>query len=407
LNDTPPRRRSLPVLTALAGLLVLVSTYLVHQQISRVGRYGDERHHLRQIESFCDGRLELYGKLTTIPGYHVLAALTGRALGGCSLEVARGVNTVFGLVSVLVFLLAARRAGSERPLLRTLQYFFLPILLPYYFLAYTDVSSVLLILVSLWLLVSKRPRAAGFVGDASLLVRQNNVAWLFFLGLYLLVEERLWAGWRGRIFGYLKRVWPAWLGMAAFLLFLILNGSVVLGERKAHRLGIYTANVFFALFCYAIVFLPSVAARLWRSRRRLLDPRLLGLVALGLVLYLTTFDGGHPYNQFEGFLRNDLLKAMDRQLWVRLAFYLPVALALAALALTRLQGPARTALYPFALLLLLPSWLVEPRYYIIPFVLLLLFREDEKPWVEALSVPWSALLSAFVLYGIASGRFGL
>jgi alpha-1,2-glucosyltransferase len=407
LSDPAPRRRSRAWPVALAGLLVAASTYVAEREMASLGRFGDERHHLRQIESFCEGRLEVYGKLTTIPGYHALAALLGRALGECSLSVARGLNTALGLLSVAFFLLAAIRAGTDRPIARSLQYYFLPILLPYYFLAYTDVSSAVLILFSLFMLLSRRPVGAGMVGSASLLFRQSNVAWLVFVCLYLLVEQRLPADWRGRAGGYLRRAWPSLLGIAAFLAFLVYNGSVVLGERKAHQLGFHTANPFFALFCYAVVFAPSLAFRLWKQRGRLGERRLLGLLTVGFVLYLTTFDGGHPYNQFDGFLRNDLLKAMDHQLSIRLAFYVPVALAIAGLFLTRLRGPAGFAVYPFTLLLLLPSWLVEPRYYVVPFVLLLLFREDDPPLVEGLAVSWSAALSGLLLFGISAGRFGL
>jgi len=391
-----------------AVLIVVVSAVLIYQEMQGVRRFGDERHHLRQISLFCDGKLEVYRRLTTIPGYHAVVAGVGKVLGSCTLPLARNLNTFFGALSLLGFFLAARRLGVGREVARTLHFYFLPILLPYHFLAYTDGLSLLLILASLLALLHGRTGLAGWIGCASLLVRQNNVAWLAFVCLYVFLEDGVWRDWRARLEGYAKRVWPCLLGIAGFLVFVWANdGSVVLKERGAHRLGLYTDNVFFALGSFAVVFLPSALFRLFEGRRRLADWRVLATLALGYPAFLWTFRGDHPYHQFDGFLRNDLLGLIASSPAVRHALYVPIAIGLATLLVTRLRRPQHYAVYPFALALLLPAWLVETRYYIVPFVLLMLFRDDEHPAVEAAAPIYSALLSAGVLYGITTGRFGL
>jgi len=391
----------------LALAVVSLTTSVLHRESADRPWWGDERHHLRQIEMFCGGEYQVYGKLTTIPGYHALVALLGRTGGGCSLRLARGANAVFGLLCVVIFLLAARRAAAALPTARALQFYFLPILLPYHFLAYTDLLSLLLVLGSLLLLLRGCPAAAGGVGALSLLVRQNNVAWLAFICLYLLVEERLWKGWRGKTAGYLRRAWPSLLGIAAFAGFLAANGSVVLHEKGAHRVGLHSENVFAALSLYCLLFLPSVLASLWIHRDRLADLRLMWLLALGYLLFVWSFHPDHPYNEFDGFLRNDVLRVLNREPAIRLAFYLPAAAAMAALWLDGLRWPSLALVYPLALGLLVPAWVIEARYYFVPYTLLLLFRKDQSPFVETLGVAYSGMLAGAALYGVLGGRFGL
>ena len=60
-----------------------------------------------------------------------------------------------------------------------------------------------------------------------------------------------------------------------------------------------------------------------------------------------------------------------------------------------------------AALSLLPSWLIEQRYYIVPFALLMLFRDEEAPWLENLSLVYAICVSAWLLAGIRDFRFFL
>lgn len=394
------------MLLGLALGLVLLDTVLIHRETIHLPRYGDEGHHLRQILLFCHGEWRSDPKQATIPGFHLATALIARAVGAdCTMETARTINTGFGLLSVLVFLLAVRRLGSTQPGARTLQYHLLPILLPYQFLVYTDTLSLLLVLASLVLLLRGSWTGAGLVGSVSILVRQSNVAWLGFILLYAVLEPDPWR-WPGarRLLG---RVWASLLGIAGFFVFVALNGAVALHEKGSHRMGLYFGNLFFALFVYGILFLPSVAARLWAERRRLTEPWLLALLLGAWLLFLWGFKVDHPYNHFAGFLRNDLLMAVDREPFLKPLFFLPVALGLAALCLTRLRRGSLYAVYPYALAMLLPAWVIEMRYAFIPLVLLLLFRREDEPWIEGASVVYSGVVATLLLYGITGQRFAL
>ena len=85
------------------------------------------------------------------------------------------------------------------------------------------------------------------------------------------------------------------------------------------------------------------------------------------------------------------------------AFFACAAAGLVSLYLTRLRRPSLYLIYVLALATMLPLRLIEHRYGLPAFVMLLVCREDDSPLVEAAGVGLSILLSAVLLYGVARG----
>ena len=396
-------RPSPAALQALVGFAVILGVaVLVYHALRPLGRYSDEIHHYRQIRSFCDGDFTLNPRITTIPGYHIVSALVGRVTGDCSAERMRLVNTVIGALSVVAFFLAVRAAGSQVRVARTLQYFFLPILLPYHFLIYADSISLLANLLTIALLLRGRFALAGLAGSLAILVRQTNVVWLVLVCAVALADApAVWNEPRPLEAG-LKRTWTALLGLVGFAAFVLWNGGVAVGGR-----GAFAGNVFLFLALYFVLFLPANVFALHRRRERLADKWLSALVLGAYLLFLATFRVDHPFNKFEGFLRNEMLDAVASSLVFKHVFFVFAAGGLAALYVTRLRRPALYLIYPLALATLLPLRLIEHRYGLAAFVLLLVCREDDPPWVEAAGVGLSMVLSAVLLYGLARGLWML
>jgi alpha-1,2-glucosyltransferase len=391
-----------PVRLVLTAAVIVGTTLFAVAEMRPLDRHADETHHFRQITAFCNGDWSLDPKLTTVPGAHVLTALWARATGDCSLAAARRVNIVFGLLSVAAFLYAALATPTTRPLARTLQYFLLPILLPYHFLVYTDSVALLALLIAVGLLLRGRHVAAGLVGVLSLFLRQTNIVWLAFIAGYILLEQ----GWEGPK-AYLRRAWPCVVGAVGFGVFVIWNGGVALGDARAHRAGVSLGNVFFLLMLLAVLFLPRNLARLAAEGERLADRGFLLVLALLYAVFLVHFGVEHAYNRFPGFLRNDLLVTLDERDVLRLSAFAVVAVGAAVLYVDRLARPSYHLLYVFAVLSLLPLKLIDQRYDFAPLALFLLFRKDDSVFVEAASVVFWLLLSGFLLDGIARGAFAL
>jgi len=402
MRASPARRR---VLVAFA--VVLGTSVLVYHALRPLGRYSDEIHHYRQISGFCEGDYTLNPRITTIPGYHVLSALVGRLTGDCSLQQMRLVNAAIGVLSVAAFFRAMTAAGSAVPVARTLQYFFLPILLPYHFLVYADSISLLANLATLALLLRGRFLAAGVAGSLAILVRQTNVVWLVLVCAAALAERpAVWNEPRPMV-AALARTWTALLGLVGFAAFVLWNGGVAVGGRGAFAAGVHTGNVFLFLALYCVLFLPANLFALRARSARLRDAALWVLLGAAYVVFLATFRVDHPFNKFEGFLRNEMLDAVASSPVWKHVFFVLAAGGLASLYVTRLRRPALYLIYPLALATLLPLRLIEHRYGLAAFVMLLVCREDDPPRVEWAGVGLSILLSGVLLYGLARGLWML
>ena len=87
--------------------------------------------------------------------------------------------------------------------------------------------------------------------------------------------------------------------------------------------------------------------------------------------------------------------------------YAAVAWTVLSLAVTPLVRPQYLLLYPFTVLFLVPSWLVEQRYTLIPFTLFLLMRRPASAPVELATWLWMLPFTAYFLWGIEAGHFFL
>ena len=87
--------------------------------------------------------------------------------------------------------------------------------------------------------------------------------------------------------------------------------------------------------------------------------------------------------------------------------FVGITWALLSLAVTPFRAQAQYWLYPITALALLPVWLIEQRYYIMPFVLFMLFRIPGPRWLEISLLAWSILLSIPLTFGFTSMKIFL
>lgn len=364
---------------------------------SNNGLRVDEQIHFDQIQRMASGPAPLNEGLTTLPGFHAIVAAVSWLAGGPSELVARWVVFGLSLATLLTFYALLRAVRPADAGTRLLQFTFIPFLFPQFFLIYTDVPAMLFVLLMLTAVARGSYRAAGLFGLASCLIRQNDIVWVVFALAWSYLRDNGWR-WIG-VRDALDRYWTFIVTGMAFVLFVLINGGqVALGDAKAHPLGsFHLANVFFLLFLAAFLFLP-----LWWSARRdwmalLRQGRTWLALPVLFAIYWLGFVNTHPYNLdgYDYYLRNALLAALTNTPTTKLLSFIPVAFSVLALAATPLQR-AWWLLYPFTVLILLPEWLVEQRYYLIPLALFLAAREPASRWSErvqtALFVAGSAAL---------------
>ncbi|MEK6776958.1 MAG: hypothetical protein AABY87_08770 [bacterium] len=386
--------------------LAAVAGYLT---ISQTWQLVDEEENLVQIRMFLSGQYQEFKYIATTPAYHGVIAFLACLLNAQSVNSLRLISLVLSLSAVPVFFFAARRLDEAEAPLATSQFFFLPILLPFFFLLYTDVLSLGLVLLSVYGALTHREYLAGVAGILAVAVRQNQIVWLLFVFLLVYLIENGYAMNREAIKNHLRRCWIFLIGFAAFALFVLLNHGIAMGDREMHPpFTFHLGNVYFSLFFFLMVFLPmhlfnfrKVCALVRRN------PWVLPAMGLLLAIYLPTFKNTHPYNFVPGFLHNMVLKLAELSLWTRILFFIPIGYAILSILVTPLKQPAFYLVYPFWIFTLVPAWLIEERYYLAAFSLFLLFRERQSRGIEYTSLVYSMVMGSFFLWGISQRWFFL
>lgn len=382
---------------------------------------ADELIHLPQIQSFMSGSMALNGIVAMPPGFHFTIASVAGLLQLHTLTELRLINTVITLLCPILCWAYLRLDGAKFPEVRSTQILTSPIIWPFYFLLYTDLSSLFLILIGLILVKKRYLVAAALICTISLAFRQNNIFWIVLLWLIAVSNlnprldliqktDLITPGMLKGLALSLKNTAIFLLPLLAFGVFIYLNGGVAMGNKDIHQAsGLFPTQVFFCLLVLWIILLPLHIHNLPAIFFLIFKHKFI-IMGLGILaaIYLQTFNVSHPYNfPSDYFIRNWMLyKLKDHFAWRLLAF-IPMAWVLLSLATTKLKDPAYYWLYPITLISLLPVHLIEQRYYIIPLALFLLFRSPLSRFWEALLLLWGIFLSALATHGITSMKIFL
>ena len=368
---------------------------------------GDELVHYEQVRLFWQGLAQLEPRLTLIPGYHGLAAALTFWLPGESINYPRLVTVLMGIVTLLVFYKLIAEVNSKADArLRTAQLAVLPILFPFWFLAYTDVAALLTTLLMLWLALVDKHRLSGLVGWLGIVMRQSHVAWV--------AAGAVLSWWRCRASGggwlhASRAVCIHLLALASFAVFLWWNGGLALAQNTMHPAGAFhLSTLWFALVTHLLLFLPLHLLNLKKL------PTIAGLwrlpVALAVgVLAAWSFDASHPYNQLvpEHNLRNALVLEFAGSTIARVVLGVLCGWVIWSLMLTPLARRWQYAFYPVAGLFIGLHWLIEPRYFLVPIAMFLAFLGRQCIRTEILLLIWWLIATLVLVWGLANKQFWL
>ena len=390
------------------AILYLASILLLRWQAP----YTDEIIHYAQIWLFAHDRWRVLADLTTIPGYHLLVAGLLDGSGSVSLQGARLINALFGLVAVAGFHALRTRLWPGTQTLASAQLLLLPILAPLFFLVYTDVLALALLLWALWACIGGRHWLAAILLTGVVFVRQHEVVWGGLLAL-VAIGENQWRvslkQWRAT----LVRLLPYALPALVFLIFWAWNGSISLsrGQAALHPdFSFHGGNLLFALLVFTVLLPLQTAANFaaaWRrsGTRWWFVPGLL-VIAVGFWLL---FRADNPYNSAipQLYLHNRIPQLLAQDGWVRAVAGLLAAMAVAALSSISLRPLRARWFFSLAALFLAASWLVELRYVMVPFVLWLALRESRGRLFEWITLAYWGGLSCGLMWAILTRRLFL
>lgn len=373
-------------------------------------RADETVHYPRMLQVFNPGiKLPIEGAM--LPGYHLTMAAISAVTHNTSGQGARLFTAVLSFLSVAAFFILAKKIDPGPALGKSMQFLILPVLFPLFFFLYTDAYSLAWILFMVWAALCRRMFLGGIFCLAAVLVRQNNILWGFFACL-LYYAQNVYPRRDVASLGRLARdCWVFILAAVLFAVYWIWHQSPIHTEQFMNPIFVNPGNIAFCLFLFFFLFLPlnlANAPRIAALLRK--DKRPLAAVALFFALYLWKFQPDHYYNNprvLAYFLHNVLLGFMTSSGAVKAACFLPMGYAVLSLWVTPLARRSFYLLYPVAFLFLLPIYMVEPRYDLIPFSLFIAFKGKDHPVVQVATLGLFAAMTAFLFLGTAQSRFFL
>ncbi|POY73142.1 hypothetical protein BMF94_3835 [Rhodotorula taiwanensis] len=424
----------------------------------RVGEpYMDEIFHAPQAQAYCRGDWRYWDPaLTTPPGlYLVPAALAHlqqfvpllRKLGDpCSLAALRGLNLVLSvslpfLYSSLLRLLRPRPVskGHLSEAVNDWEGLFMalfPMLGWWAWMYYTDLASVVAVLLSWRFALERQHTLSALLGAVSLWFRQTNIVWVAFIAAQTLIarleapstedapRRALDPLLREAALADMVRVplqlvlfalrnlpalvpvvatyLPVCLGAVAFVRW---NGGIVLGDKTNHVPAVHLAQALYFVAFAGVFFAPLVAtpSRLREAITGLVrtPSRVVGsaLGLIGVVLIIKTFTIAHPFlladnRHYAFYLWRRVINVHPLARYVLVPGYL-VAGRLLWLQLARASRMTLSTLVLFVgatCAVLAPTPLLEPRYFLTPLVILRLYLSPGAGPLRPRSLAAEALL---------------
>jgi alpha-1,2-glucosyltransferase len=394
-----------------AYLIIIVVFFLfLWIVVSSQKPLADERFHYAEIKLLYHGDWEIKSYLTTIPGYHLVVAGIAKIFSSERLFTMRTISLMFSLLTIPMVWLIGKKLGwdGKEEKIRITQFIIFPLSLPFFFLAYTDMFSLLIFLTSFYFLLKKQYKYSGLFIALSCLVRQTNIIWLLFEWAFIfsnIVGLKFFS--KDLLLDFFKKTWVYFLGVVAFAIFVYLNGGVAVGDRTNQQVGFFLGNIYFCLFLFFTLFIPlhlKNKEKMWAYVRK---NSLVSLIVVSIIASSFLFVPRvlHLYNIDAYFLRNDFIKFVYASNWALFAYFISITIAVFSLIVTKLTIKNAWIMYPATFVFLVPSWLIEQRYYIVPFVLFILLREkiDEKS--EKAIIFINATIAVIFLILIFSRKF--
>ncbi|KZT06292.1 glycosyltransferase family 59 protein [Laetiporus sulphureus 93-53] len=415
--------------------------------------YMDEPFHVPQAQAYCAGDYwKRDPKITTPPGLYVLSLVLRKVfMLKCNLAMLR----ITPLLSLLVLPIVMTRLlcyhQRVRPPLSLLTptteavvLASFPIAWFFGFLYYTEVPSLVFVVVTVVAASQRRHWLAALLGAVSCTFRQNNIVWVLYAYassqlMYLRfrrvpesakmkarlhdpdalvassgdVLKLLWS-----LFYVIPDILPAFipyaLVLAGFGAFVIWNGGIVLGDKSNHVPAFHIPQVYYFVAFSTIIGWPAlllgqdgaralvqeVWTRMFGSRRNAIVTVVASLI-MGVTVRKLTIH--HPFllsdnRHYTFYVWRRIFLLHPSVPYLLIPGYIACAWAW-FIRIGRDQTLLQNLLVPlFVLPTLIPTPLLEPRYFLIPYILLRAQVVDVPLWAALVEGLWYGAINGGTMY---------
>ncbi|XP_014208018.1 putative Dol-P-Glc:Glc(2)Man(9)GlcNAc(2)-PP-Dol alpha-1,2-glucosyltransferase [Copidosoma floridanum] len=427
----------------------LLFTYL---NITQKDYFIDEKFHVPQTIQYCNGNFfEWDQKITTLPGLYLFAAAILGPFKFCTITHLRLLNVFFTYINVWLAYLILNKQRREKVtkqeenlrvyslFLRAWNIAFFPPLFFWFFLYYTDVFSVTLILLMFLCYISRKDKSAAFVGLLTICVRQTNVIWVAYIGIERgfdaidqLTKKPQYTN-TLNLFPCIKTLFGIFrakarhgtvkflqftksfcmpfihylLVLIAFAVFVTYNNGIVVGDRSAHKPTIHAVQIFyFSMFVIAFAW-PYLLPYISKPLELLSDHIVASTCIIGVIVHHNTLV--HPYiladnRHYSFYVWKNLMNRYHLFKYLLVPMY---AFALHAIlkSISHMRKLSILSLAFCTCAVLVPQLLLEPRYFIIPYILYRLQLKEPKHWQLVAETVTIILVNIFQFYLFTSKSF--
>lgn len=422
----------------------------------------DELFHIPQGMQFCNRNLTYWDpKITTLPGLYMLTTVFPALFFNCDTYHIRLLNLVASVMNLmLISSILTFTYGNKEPVKTVLQALSIAILPPLYFFShvyYTDTLSLtFLLLYSRICFMGNYKISLLTIGLWCVIMRQTNVVWVaLVLGhrvLDLLIRT-------SRVFNntYLSKVnlrgpstiannidnsklkryysladvyiavkyhcstrfsnfiryttFQDWLAilthafiLLSFTIFVIWNGGIVVGDKKAHEATIHITQMFYYLIFYGVFGLPWVINKFITTFRLIFGNKLIVIILIGIFLATVHFNTiVHPYlladnRHYTFYIWNRWYGKYDFAKYVSVPVYVFLLVNLYA---NLKEQNCISFLLPYMICLfaaLSLQRMIEVRYFLIPYIIMRLRFPKPSMWIVLSELVWYLILNFVSFY---------
>lgn len=364
------------------AIFVIILSFLSHEIKRLVPEpFMDEAFHVRQALQYFKGNWSEWDPMiTTPPGLYILSVIILRLFGATgSTDNLRWLNVGIGVLILFLSRTIAKSSHKSFANERALLIAFLPNLLIYFGLYYTDAGSVLFCLLAYLSLIKGHNWLFMLSALISLTFRQTNIIWVAGFSIADRICSEVKGEGEGE--GNLKILWhrrnlyykDILLSSSLLVFFVVgvyLNDGIALGDKESHSVSLHIAQLFYcttliALFCWPLL-LSSI------SKLRVIPFLFISSLCYFSIRYGTIV---HPYLLADN-------RHWTNLIWRRALKYdyvryglIPIHSISVLLISEALMNRGFIWVFGYfaaCSIVLIPSPLIEPRYYILPLVFFVL-----------------------------------
>lgn len=415
---------------------VLVSSILfnLYNNIEKIPKYMDEEFHLDQTISYYNNKFNYWNdKLTTFPGTFVLSSIFLKLFylfqipinPNTSIKIVRIFTIIISIFSFIILGLFKKKNNSDQSIIYKLQLLvgFFPINFFYNFLFYTETFSIFSLILFFYLnLYSSKNYFLKFLsGILCVLIRQNNIIWVNLIALNEVITliqnffnnksiRKLFEN----IISTIRRNIDILIIDILFVIFVIHNNfSIVLGDKSHHSMVMHLAQINHLLI-FSLLFFPTYNLKVLKNLNKLIKNGkkavrfiLIFLVIITFVLIFNKFSYIHDFILSDNrhyifyYFKKIYLK---ENLRYALLIYISFTYALIINDNLKLIKDNKIISWLIcSLLCLIPAKLVELRYFVPCYIILIILINYNKESFEDLHQSifhWLNILAHVIINGI-------